>query len=138
MSLVNYDAGGSDDEGENDEQQGGSATVVVRQLRLPTPLKADDDKRTERVEVSTSSTLLANLPKPFEHAVILNQNTTEEFPEDELEDIVRSENKTYAKNLPEVSKTIKRKRDGPVKIFLPTVEQVRYWISSRKRFVSLF
>lgn len=45
-----------------------------------------------------------------------------EFPEEELEDLVRGENKSYAKDIPQAPKSVKRKRDGPVKIFLPTIE----------------
>lgn len=71
----------------------------------------------EDTDESNTTSLLRKLPKP-------QDTSTNEMPENELEDIVRAENKTYSKNAPTMPKTVKRKRDGPVKIFLPTLEQV--------------
>ena len=87
----------------------------------------ENDSSDGEEDVEQSASLLANLPKPHESSTTTKTNpfTTMDFPEDELEDIVRVENKAYAKDLPQAPKPIKRKRDGPVKIFLPTVEQVR-------------
>jgi hypothetical protein len=128
MSLVNYEGGSSEEEDNNDEIQ----TIGTRRLHLPAPshppskvvIDDDDYPRKTNKSSSSSSTLLSNLPKPQDgSSTNINVNSTE-FPENELEDIVRGDNKTYAKNIPELPKPTKRKRDGPVKIFIPTVEQV--------------
>ena len=92
---------------------------------------SDEEQEEEQPTVTLkSSSLLSNLPKPQENSSKPNAVTTStEFLEDVLEDIVRTENKAYAKDLPQVPKPSKRKRDGPVKIFLPTaVENVRRFI----------
>lgn len=127
MSLVSYDNDSSDEEQE--ERTTGPA-VVTHRLNLPTPIQTVAKKDEIPIEdddepIDHSSNLLSNLPKPQQDESTNDSVTTMEFPEGELEDIVRVENKAYAKDLPQAPKPMKRKRDGPVKIFLPTVEQVR-------------
>ena len=130
MPLVNYEGNSSEEE----EDQTDSKLTTTRRLHLPAPARPssniiiDDDEDDYPTEINpqSSSTLLANLPKPQDvSSSNLNINSTE-FPENELEDIVRGNNKEYAKNVPQLPKPIKRKRDGPVKIFIPTIEQVRF------------
>jgi hypothetical protein len=133
MPLVNYEGDSSDEE----DTQTASAVVTTRRLHLPAPTHTtvkpidteivddDDDDDSMEVRSGPSSSLLANLPKPQENSSMKTNLTTMEFPENELEDIVRGENKEYAKQIPQLPKPIKRKRDGPVKIFLPTIAQVR-------------
>ena len=128
MPLVNYE--GDSSEEENDEVP--STTAPIR-LRLPPPARvssritADDDEEIPVAKTNpTSSSLLANLPKPQDNTAIQRDQNRVAFPESDLEDIVRGENKQYAQHLPAQPKPVKRKRDGPVKIFLPTIDQVRY------------
>ena len=133
MPLVNYEGGSSDeeiDDNKNDVQP------TTRRLHLPAPAKPsskaiiahddddDDDYPGDQTNLPSSSTLLANLPRPHDSSSASTDINSGEFVEHELEDIVRGDNKEYAKNIPQLPKPIKRKRDGPVKIFLPTVEQV--------------
>lgn len=130
MPLVNYEGDSSDEE----DDQTTSAVVTTRRLHLPAPAHTtvktidteivDDDDESTEARSDPSSSLLAKLPKPQENSSAKTNTTTMEFPESELEDIVRGENKEYAKQIPQLPKPIKRKRDGPVKIFLPTIEQV--------------
>ena len=133
MPLVNYEGDSSDEE----DAEAFSAVVTTRRLHLPAPAQTtvqpidteivdddDDDNDSTEARLDSSSSLLANLPKPQEKSSAKTNTTTMEFPESELEDIVRGENKEYAKQIPQLPKPIKRKRDGPVKIFLPTIEQV--------------
>lgn len=133
MPLVNYEGGSSDDEEEVDNE----IQPTARRLHLPAPSHRlaskiidndddDDDEYPVETNTQSSSTLLANLPKPHDTSSSNTQLTTNEFPENELEDIVRGDNKEYAKNIPQLPKPIKRKRDGPVKIFIPTIEQVKF------------
>ncbi|CAF0784709.1 unnamed protein product [Adineta ricciae] len=139
MPLVNYE--GDSSEGEEEEQHVNAQSVKDnRRIHLPAPSHPvskpiikdidddddDDDEYSTKSTTQASSNLLANLPKP--QAVSSSNATTnpEEFTETELEDIVRGDNKVYAKNIPELPKppsAPKRKRDGPVKIFIPTVDQ---------------
>jgi hypothetical protein len=135
MPLVNYEGDSSEEEDNNEIQStANSKSSTTRRLHLPAPshpssnviIDDNDDDNEYPAEITTqsSSSLLANLPKPQDiSSSDTNMNTTE-FPESELEDIVRGDNKEYAKNIPQLPKPIKRKRDGPVKIFIPTVEQV--------------
>ena len=140
MPLVNYE-GGSSDEEDNNNDQIETTTTATRRLHLPAPshppsnkiIDIDDDDEDNANEnsiksnIQTSSSLLANLPKPQDASSSLNiELNPTELPEDELEDIVRGDNKEYAKNIPQAPKSIKRKRDGPVKIFIPTIEQVSF------------
>ena len=139
MSLVSYE--GDSSEGEEEIEQHVNALPVKdnRRIHLPAPSHPvskpiikdidddDDDEYSTKPTTQASSNLLANLPKP--QAVSSSSATTnpEDFTETELEDIVRGDNKVYAKNIPELPKpppAPKRKRDGPVKIFIPTVDQV--------------
>jgi hypothetical protein len=125
MPLVNYE--GDSSEGEDNEIQS-----TTRRLHLPAPshppsnkvIDDDDDEYPVATTNPSSSTLLANLPKPQESSSTNTNVNSTEFPENELEDIVRGDNKEYTKNLPQLPKPTKRKRDGPVKIFIPTIEQV--------------
>lgn len=117
MSLVNYESGSSDDENEDSSEN----IVVTRRINPPASRPTSDENQQKNVE--SSSSLLSDLPKFKSFSGDQNRTTDLEIPEDELEDIVRAENKVYAKDLPEKPKQIKRKRDGPVKIFLPTIEQ---------------
>jgi hypothetical protein len=125
MPLVNYE--GDSSEGEDNEIQS-----TTRRLHLPAPshppskiIINDDDEYPVETNTQSSSTLLANLPKPHDISSSNTNINSTEFPESELEDIVRGDNKEYAKNIPQLPKPMKRKRDGPVKIFIPTIEQVR-------------
>ena len=138
MPLVNYEGDSSDEE--TDDVSSSAAPI---RLRLPPPAKVPSRITTEDVDEipvvksnPTSSTLLANLPKPQENTAIQRDQNRAAFLESDLEDIVRGENKQYAQHLPTQPKTVKRKRDGPVKIFLPTIDQVRHLRSAR--FSSLF
>jgi len=128
MPLVNYE--GDSSEGEDNEIQS-----TTRRLHLPAPSHApsntiidiDDDVEYPTATITkSSSTLLSNLPKPQDISSSNTNINTTEFPESELEDIVRGDNKEYAKNIPQLPKVVKRKRDGPVKILIPTIEQVRF------------
>ena len=128
MPLVNYEGDSSDEE--NDEVSSNTAPI---RLRLPPPAKvqpritAEDDEHIPVAKTNpTSSSLLANLPKPQDNTPIQRDQNRVAFLESDLEDIVRGENKQYAQHLPTQPKPVKRKRDGPVKIFLPTIDQVRY------------
>jgi hypothetical protein len=133
MPLVNYE-GDSSEEDEHNEIQStiDLKSSSTRRLHLPTPshppsniiIDDEDDYPTE-TNIQSSSNLLANLPKPQDSSSLDATNNSNEFPENELEDIVRGDRKEYAKHIPELPKPIKRKRDGPVKIFIPTIEQVR-------------
>ncbi len=132
MPLVNYE--GDSSEGEDNEIQSttDSKSITTRRLHLPAPshppsnvtIDDDDDGYPAETNTQSSSTLLANLPKPQDVSSSNTNINSTEFPEHELEDIVRGDNKEYAKNIPQLPKPIKRKRDGPVKIFIPTIEQV--------------
>jgi hypothetical protein len=137
MSLVDYDGDSSDDHDDDDNNNNDTdkheTSSVVRRLHLPAPSHistknvANNDENDERLTEAIgdkSSSLLANLPKPHETLSTHRNPTTMELPEGELEDMVRIENKEYAKSLPQLPKSSKRKRDGPVKIFLPSIEQV--------------
>lgn len=134
MPLVNYEGGSSDEEIEDTKNETQPAT---RRLHLPAPAKPsskaaiidddDDDDYPNETDVPSSSTLLANLPRPHDSSSTSTDINSSEFVENELEDIVRGDNKAYAKNIPQLPKPVKRKRDGPVKIFIPTVEQVRFF-----------
>ena len=143
MPLVNYEGGSSDeeiDDNKNDVQP------TTRRLHLPAPAKPsskaiiaddddddDDDYPGDQTNLPSSSTLLANLPRPHDSSSASTDINSGEFVEHELEDIVRGDNKEYAKNIPQLPKPIKRKRDGPVKIFLPTVEQVCFSFHSLQK-----
>jgi hypothetical protein len=129
MPLVNYE--GDSSEGEDNEIQSttDSKSSTTRRLHLPAPshppsntiIDIDDDiEYPTEINTQSSSTLLSNLPKPQDISSSNTNINTTEFPESELEDIVRGDNKEYAKNI------VKRKRDGPVKILIPTIEQVRF------------
>ncbi len=132
MPLVNYE-GDSSEEDEHNEIQStiDLKSSSTRRLHLPTPshppsniiIDDEDDYPTE-TNIQSSSNLLANLPKPQDSSSTNTNINSSEFPENELEDIVRGDNKEYAKNVPQLPKPVKRKRDGPVKILIPTVEQV--------------
>ncbi|UJR36238.1 hypothetical protein I4U23_028970 [Adineta vaga] len=138
MSLVNYE--GDSSEGEEEENIINNNTNVqssnVRRLHLPAPSHLssktivstndddDDDEYSTEPTPKSSSNLLANLPKPQDVSSSNITTNSEDLPETELEDIVRGDNKSYAKNIPELPKQPpKRKRDGPIKIFIPTIEQ---------------
>ncbi|CAF0821854.1 unnamed protein product [Adineta steineri] len=130
MPLVNYEGDSSEEEQEDNEIQS-----TTRRLHLPAPshpvskklIDGDDDDDKDRhsmkTNIQSSSTLLSNLRKPQNISTSSTTNDSTELPETELEDIVRGDNKEYAKNVPELPKPIKRKRDGPVKIFIPTIQQ---------------
>jgi hypothetical protein len=128
MSLVNYE-GDSSEEEQDDEIQS-----TDRRLHLPAPshppsnqiIDDDEDEYPVEKNVSSSSSLLANLPKPQDVSRANTNINSTEFPESELEDIVRGENKEYTKNNPQLAHQVKRKRDGPVKIFIPTIEEVKH------------
>jgi hypothetical protein len=131
MSLVNYEGDSSEEEEDNNNE----IQTNTRRLHLPAPshppsnviiddFDDDDDYPRETNPSSSSSTLLANLPKPQDNSSTNTNINSTEFPENELEDIVRGNDKEYTKNMPQLPKPIKRKRDGPVKIFIPTIEQV--------------
>jgi len=134
MPLVNYE--GDSSEGEDNEIQSttDSKSSTTRRLHLPAPshppsnaiMDIDDDEYPTETNTQSSSTLLSNLPKPQDISSSNTNINTTEFPESELEDIVRGDNKEYAKNIPQLPKVVKRKRDGPVKILIPTIEQVRF------------
>lgn len=138
MPLVNYEGDSSEGEEDNEIQStiDTKSSTGTRRLHLPAPSHPpsnaiiadgyddDDDEYSTETNTQSSSTLLANLPKPQDVSSSNKNLTTNEFPENELEDIVRGDNKEYAKNIPQLPKPIKRKRDGPVKIFIPTIEQV--------------
>lgn len=130
MPLVNYE--GDSSEEEDDAVQ--ATTATTRRLNLPASssnmiIDDDDDDQydasTTETKSGKSSSLLANLPRPQENSSSnIDMNSTD-IIESELEDIVRGDNKEYAKNIPQLPKPNKRKRDGPVKIFIPTVQDVR-------------
>jgi hypothetical protein len=129
MPLVNY-------EGNSSEEEDNEIQSTTRRLHLPAPshrpsnvIIDDDDNDDEypaEKNTQSSSSLLANLPKPQGISSSNTTMNTTEFPENELEDIVRGDNKEYAKDIPQLPKPMKRKRDGPVKILIPTIEQVRF------------
>jgi hypothetical protein len=130
MPLVNY-------EGNSSEEEDNEIQSTTRRLHLPAPshrpsnviIDDDDDNDDEyptEKNTQSSSSLLANLPKPQDISSSNTTINTTEFPESELEDIVRGDNKEYAKDIPQLPKPMKRKRDGPVKILIPTIEQVRF------------
>lgn len=133
MPLVNYEGDSSDEEEDNNTQPAiNLKPAVARRIHLPTPsqssskitIEDDDDEFEIETNTKSSSHLLANLPKP-QHSSSSNMNiNSTELIEGELEDIVRGNNKEYAKNVPLLPKSTKRKRDGPVKIFIPTIEHV--------------
>ena len=137
MPLVNYEGDSSDGEEEEETNQVQTAKdpqpTTARRLHLPVPSRPpskpiiedlDDDEYPTEPKVQPSSTLLADLPKPKNTSTNNRATTSEELPETELEDIVRGDNKDYARHIPQLPKAPKRKRDGPVKIFIPTIEQV--------------
>lgn len=133
MPLVNYEGGSSDEETEDNTNE--IQPTTTRRLHLPVPAQAsskatiedidDDDDYPREPDSSSSSTLLAHLPKPQAGSSISTDTNSAQFVESELEDIVRGDNKEYAKNIPQLPKPVKRKRDGPVKIFIPTIDHVR-------------
>ena len=145
MPLVNYEGGSSDEETEDNTNE---IQPTTRRLHLPVPAKPsskaiieddddDDDYPRETNSSSSSSTLLSHLPKPQGGSSRSTDINSEQFAENELEDIVRGDNKEYAKNIPQLPKTVKRKRDGPVKIFIPTIDQVRlvlHFLQTKPRF----
>ncbi|CAF2961160.1 unnamed protein product [Rotaria sp. Silwood2] len=130
MPLVNYEGDSSEEEDNNIQVTTDSKSSTTRRLDLPAPshsssnaiIDDDDDEYTTETNTQPSSTLLANLPKPQDSSSLNTNINSTEFLENELEDIVRGDSKDYAKNIPQLPKPIKRKRDGPVKIFIPTVE----------------
>ncbi|CAF3469127.1 unnamed protein product [Rotaria socialis] len=131
MPLVNYEGDSSDEEEDNNTQPTiNLKPSASRRIHLPTPsqtsskitIEDDDDEFAIETNTKSSSNLLANLPKPQDSSSSnVNINSTE-LIEGELEDIVRGNNKEYAKNIPSLPKPTKRRRDGPVKIFIPTIE----------------
>ena len=133
MSLVNYEGDTSEEEDNNNS--GNVIQPTARRLHLPAPSHPpsnavidgddDDDDYHPKEANSSSSTLLANLPKPQDSSTNNTNMNSTEIPENDLEEIVRGENKEYARNIPQLPKPVKRKRDGPVKIFIPTVAEVR-------------
>ncbi|CAF0840790.1 unnamed protein product [Rotaria sordida] len=136
MSLVNYEGDSSEEEDNNNDNIQATTTdsksSMTRRLHLPAPSHSssniiidddDDDEYPIETNTQSSSTLLANLPKPQDSSSLNTNINPTEFIEYELEDIVRGDSKEYAKNIPQLPKPIKRKRDGPVKIFIPTIEE---------------
>ncbi|CAF0923155.1 unnamed protein product [Rotaria sp. Silwood1] len=132
MPLVNYEGDSSEEEDNNIQVTTDSKSSTTRRLHLPAPSHSssnivvdddDDDEYPTETNIQSSSTLLANLPKPHDSSSLNTNLDSTEFIENELEDIVRGDNKEYAKNIPQLPKSIKRKRDGPVKIFIPSIEQ---------------
>lgn len=138
MPLVNYEGDSSGEEDNNSDDNQPKINLkpsTSHRLHLPTPAQTsskvtiedldDEDESSIQHDTNLSSGLLSNLPKPLNNSTTTITTTTTDIVEDELEDIVRGENKEYAKNIPQMPKPIKRKRDGPVKIFLPTIEHVK-------------
>ena len=136
MSLVTYE-GDSSEEEEEEEEEGNNDIQTTRnsksftnyRFNLPPPLHPsnidDNDEYPTEANTRPSSTLLANLPKPQDISSLNTEINSSEFVESELEDIVRGDKKEYTKNTPQLPQSIKRKRDGPVKIFIPAIEQVK-------------
>ncbi|CAF1503733.1 unnamed protein product, partial [Adineta steineri] len=107
MPLVNYEG----DSSEEEEQEDNEIQSTTRRLDLPAPshpvskklIDGDDDdkdRHSMKTNIQSSSTLLSNLRKPQNISTSSTTNDSNELPETELEDIVRGDNKEYAKNVP--------------------------------------